>query len=363
VNLALLIGRFPPNVHGGAELQAEQWALRLSARHRVTVVTRAEHGAGASRETRDGFVVERLPVGRLPFVRALQDRERILRAIAAFAPRPDLLLCFQTFISGWAGVRVQQRLGVPAVVWVRGEDEIRMRSARTRWTSVGVWTHARGVLVQGAGMRDSLLAELAPPRAAHIAPRLAIVPNGIELPAPAPPRPRSGVLAVGRLVERKGMDVLIEAAVGLAQPLTVAGAGPERERLEALAHARGVDVRFTGALERAALQPLYAAAAACVLPSRFGEGFPNVVLEAQAHGCPVVATRVTGVGDLIEHERNGLLVAPGDPVALRAAIARVMGDPELAMRLGCAGRATAEGHAWERVLPQLEDQLERWRVA
>jgi glycosyltransferase involved in cell wall biosynthesis len=249
-------------------------------------------------------------------------------------------------------------------VWVRGTDELPRAGVRARWTSAGVWRRARGVLVQHPGMRDALLDELAPPARAAVAAKLAIVPNGIALPPDAPAAPRGGgVLAVGRLVPRKGMDVLIEALAGSGHALTIAGEGPERPALAALAKARGVPARLTGALDVEPLAALYRAADVLVLPSRFGEGFPNVVLEAMAHGCPVVATTGAGSAGVVTDGADGLLVAPGDAGALRAAIARVLGDETLAARLGAAGRATAARYAWDAVVPCLEGALERWRTA
>ena len=135
MNLAILIGHFPPGAFGGAELQAEGWATRLADRHRVTVVTRRDPPTQPPREERDGFQVVRLPVSRMPILRTALDLHAIERAIAAVSPRPDLLLCFQTFISGWAGVRAQRRLGIPAVVWVRGEAEYRLGVSRSRRTT------------------------------------------------------------------------------------------------------------------------------------------------------------------------------------------------------------------------------------
>jgi glycosyltransferase involved in cell wall biosynthesis len=142
--------------------------------------------------------------------------------------------------------------------------------------------------------------------------------------------------------------------------LTVVGAGPERSRLEDLARRHGLDVRFEGFVSRERLVELYAESFCFVLAARHGEGQPNVVLEAMAHGLPIVATRVAGVTDLVEHERSGLLVPPDDPLALRDALARLGHERGLAERLGHAARAVAEAHSWERIEPRLEALLARW---
>ena len=365
MNLAFLIGRFPPGVFGGAEIQAEGWARRLADRHRVTVVTRRLDTRLPAVETRDGFTVRRLPVARWPVVRAALDLMRTQRAIAALEPGPDLLLCFQTFVSGLAGVRVQARTGIPAVVWVRGEDEYRPAAPTTRLVSVRVWDRARGVLVQSDANRALVIEALqrfAPARAESVAEKIAVVPNGLDLPAP--PFARGGrMLIVGRLIRDKGVDVALDAAAGLRALVTVAGDGPERARLEAQALHHGLDARFEGNVGRERLDRLYREAACVVLASRRGEGLPNVLLEAFAYACPVVATPVSGVRDLVVDGANGLLAPPGDVGALRAALARLFNERGLADRLGAAARETAERFAWDRVRPALEAALERWRVA
>lgn len=363
MTLAILIGRFPPGVTGGAELQAEAWARRLAMRHDVTVITRREPGTQPAEERRDGFVVRRLPVSAVPLWRTLADIASIERAVARIERQPALLLCFQTFISGFAGVRIQSRRGIPAVVWIRGEEEVRLGPRdRSRWISPRVWSEAAGVLVQSERVREALLdalRSLRPELADRVAVKLDIVPNGLELPAP-PFTPGQGVLAVGRLIPAKGMDTVIEAAAASGLPLTIAGDGPERGRLEALARARGAGVRFEGMVPRDRLPSLYREAGCVVLAARRGEGLPNVLLEAMAYARPVVATPVMGVADLVRDGANGLLVAPDDVEALAAALRRVTGDAGLAARLGAAARATAEAFAWENVEPRLEAALERW---
>jgi glycosyltransferase involved in cell wall biosynthesis len=361
MNLVFLIGRFPPGVTGGAELQAEAWARRLADRHRILVVTRKGSSAEPDREDRDGFAVVRLPVARVPFLRSALDVLATERTVAAIAPPPDLVLAFQTFISGFVAVRLQRRLGTPAVVWVRGEDEYRIERGRTRRVSIGVWRAAAGVLVQSESNRAGVRAALARfgGAAAEAATRIEVVPNGIDLPAePGPPGRR--VLTVARLIPDKGVDVVIEAVARAGMPLTIAGDGPARPALEALARKRGLDARFTGFVNREALAALYREASCLVLASRRGEGLPNVVLEAFAWERPVIATAVPGVTDLVTDGVNGRLVPPGDAAVLAAALAHLRDDPGFAARLARAGRETAAGYAWERVRPRLESLLERW---
>jgi glycosyltransferase involved in cell wall biosynthesis len=364
LHIAILIGRFPPGALGGAEHQAECWARLLSDRHRVTVITRQEPPAPPGTEVRDGFTIVRNPLSRVPVWRALRDLAAIDREVARLTPRPDVLLCFQTFISGFAGVRIQRNLGIPAIVWIRGEGEYRMATSTwMRWLGPRVWSRARGVLVQTEGNRDALLREIerfAPARRAGVASHLDVVANGIDLPARTATAAGARFLSVGRLIEEKGMDTVIEAVAGMHRAVTIAGTGPERAALEALARERGADVRFEGFVDRERLAALYRESAGVVLAARHGEGLPNALLEAMAEARPVVATRVMGARDLIVDGVNGLLVPPGDAAALREALERLSRDPALGLKLGAAARRTAEEYAWDRVRPKLEAALERW---
>jgi len=165
------------------------------------------------------------------------------------------------------------------------------------------------------------------------------------------PRRRDGaagdgceILCVGALSRRKGHAVLIRAfaqvrADGAAAQLVLAGDGPERERLEALAAALGIAdaVRFEGAVRYDRVPSLCARADVFCLAS-FAEGVPTVLMEAMATELPVVATTVNGVAELVDHERTGLLVPPARADLLSAALSRLVADPDLRARLGAAGR-------------------------
>jgi glycosyltransferase involved in cell wall biosynthesis len=167
---------------------------------------------------------------------------------------------------------------------------------------------------------------------------LVVIPNGVELPAEVgeetdPPE----VLFAGRLSREKGVLELVEATRGMN--LVVAGDGPLREQVPGAA----------GFVLSGELVKLYERAAVVVCPS-LREGFGVVCLEAMAHGRPVVASAVGGLLDLVVDGETGLLVPPGDVAALRAAIERLLGDPELRRRLGAAGRRrAAERFSWDAV--------------
>lgn len=146
------------------------------------------------------------------------------------------------------------------------------------------------------------------------------------------------MLFVGRLVKGKGLHLLFEALkrVEGSWQFTVAGDGPEREKLEALAAECGIadKVRFTGYLQREELTKLYARSDLFVLPT-LDDCFGLVILEAMCAALPVVTTiYADGAPDLIEDGVSGVILDPNDPAALAGAIQKCMADPEYSRAMG-----------------------------
>ena len=164
------------------------------------------------------------------------------------------------------------------------------------------------------------------------------IPNGVDIPTERLDETEEPfVLYAGRLSPEKGIGELVEATRGMR--LVVAGDGPLRALVP----------NALGFVPHDELERLYDRAAIVVLPS-YREGLPICVLEAMAHGRPVVATTVGGIPQLVEDGRTGLLVEPGDAEGLRAALERLLGDPELRRRMGRAARVRVERLcSWERV--------------
>lgn len=162
------------------------------------------------------------------------------------------------------------------------------------------------------------------------------------------------ILAVGRLRAKKGLDTLIQACRVLRSRqrgfvCEIVGYGEEQDRLQHLIQEAGLEqnVRLLGKLARADVLRCYARTAVFVQPSRITadgdrDGIPNVLLEAMAMGLPVVATRVSGIPELVRHDTNGLLIEPDQPLALADAIATLLDDPARAARLGRSARASVQ---------------------
>jgi glycosyltransferase involved in cell wall biosynthesis len=151
------------------------------------------------------------------------------------------------------------------------------------------------------------------------------------------------LVTVARLTEAKGHRYLLQALPRLLETwphlcCVFVGNGELRDQLQRLVRELAIErsCRFVGIREDIA--DILAAADVVVLPS-LSEGFPFVLLEALAMGCPVVASRVNGVPELIENRKTGLLVPPRDPQALETAIREVLSDPTAASKMGAEGRA------------------------
>jgi len=152
------------------------------------------------------------------------------------------------------------------------------------------------------------------------------------------------ILCVGRLVARKGFYVLFTALErlvreGRAVRLRIAGDGPERPGLERDAAERGLmrHVIFEGWQNTAGVSALYQQADIFALPS-FAEGIPVVLMEAMATEIACVATSIAGIPELIRNDVDGLLVQPSNEEELAAALARLLDEPELRLRLGKSAR-------------------------
>ncbi|MFC8733032.1 glycosyltransferase family 4 protein [Luteimicrobium sp. NPDC057192] len=368
--VALVASSFLPRV-GGVEEHVHRLAPRLQDLGHEVVIWTVDRGDAPV--TLPGITVRHLPTP-LPAANA-RSAARFAwegpRALAAWvraarADRPDVLhvQCFGP--NGTWATAMSRLLGIPLVVGAHGEtfmdaDRVFETSVVQRRALRYALGHAAAVTACSAYAAEDLARFGQDPAGVDV------VLNGVDPDEPAAPEPgwlpARYVLGTGRLVRIKGFDLLLRAfaTAGLDDELrlVVAGAGPERDALHALAAELGVADRVVlpGSLPRDQVVTVMRRAEALVVPSRV-EAFGIVVLEGLRAGVPVVATARGGVVEIVTDGVDALVVDPEDQRALAVALRRAVVDPALRERLATAGPRTAALFTWERVA-RLDDAVYR----
>jgi glycosyltransferase involved in cell wall biosynthesis len=363
----------------------------LARGHDVHVLAPHDIGA-ATREEMDGLHVHRFRYGPAS-IESVAYGGGILENLRRHPARWSIVPLFMAsqFV---AAVRIARRYDVDLIHahWLLPQGLLAAFERPLAACPVVVTAHGGDVFAMRAGIRRRLLAIAARHADACTAvsgplrtelKRLTgveatVIPMGVDISmfsVPAAANVRSSrdggrgerILAVGRLVEKKGMRHLIEAMVEIRATfpkatLSVVGEGPERPALEEQASILGLaaSVQFTGAMPNTALPAHYSQADIVVVPSVYSregdtEGLPVVLMEAAASGLAIVASDIGGIGDLVRHEATGLLVTPGDPHAIASAVVRLLSDDGLRQSLGrAARREVTERFSTERVVDQFD---------
>jgi glycosyltransferase involved in cell wall biosynthesis len=195
--------------------------------------------------------------------------------------------------------------------------------------------------------------------------QVTVVPFGVDLerfsPMPSTAHEELVVGTIGRLSMEKGLDILLKATALLARErpnmkVVIAGEGPERGKLERMAKSLGIEanVSFLGEIAYDHVPSTLATFDIFAMPS-LAEGFGVAAIEAAAMGIPVVGSDVHGIPDVVDHDRTGLLVPPGDEHALAQAITRLAEDVQLRRSMGEQARAfVAERYDWKENAAQME---------
>jgi glycogen(starch) synthase len=384
--IALLPSSYPPSLGGVEELTRHLALALVDGGDQVEVwTTHPDDATPETVEVMDGMVVRRLPMPlpatNLPAIRrsAITGTRTLFSlrsAVAAF--RPDVLHV-QCFGPNGAYANALARLsGLPLVITLQGEtlmddtdifdiSRVLRRSLRSGLKRAAAVTGCSAFTLADAEDRFGLEPS-----------RGQVIFNGVELDGPGPgrdpvatrepaPTPfalpglepgRPYALALGRVVEKKGFDLLLTAyaaveEAGRTADLVIGGQGQALDGLRHQASMLGIAdrVHFVGRLSREQVAGAMAGACMFVMPSRL-EPFGIVILEAWRAGTAVVATSQGGPPEFVRDGRDGLLVDPFDTVTFAAALEGLMSDPERRERLGRAGRARVPEFGWASIAEQ-----------
>lgn len=351
-SVLLVSNDYPPSVGGIANIL--HLICSALAPERVAVLAQDAPGAAAF-DARQPFRMhrERYDAGG---VRALVSTLRYARRVRRIVreTRPDLLYFDKPWPLGMVGLLMRRR-GIPYVVHTFGNEVLEPRHRIIERIRAAVLRNAERVIVISNFTRDAVEALGVPrERTAMIRPKVDLAQFGVPVDVDAF-KAKEGlagkrvILTVGRLVERKGMDRVIEALPEIARSVpdvayVIVGEGKDESRLRELAQRHGVADRvlFPGNRNVVAF---YHACDVFAMISRYivergdVEGFGVVYLEANACRKPVVGGNSGGVPDAVVDGETGLLVEADDVPGVAAALARLLNDAELRRRMGEAGHA------------------------
>ncbi len=365
MRVVLVSSSFLPSV-GGLQLMVRQLALGLQA-NAVDVVVMVTAGPGAAPRPHlvDGIPVQWLwrcrQVGALwrP-ARGILGAVRVCARVGALLIRlgrwrPDLVHAHFLSEGAFCAALAAAVLRIPFVVTIHGSDMGAAHLARThsRMMMRSALALSRRVTAVSTPLLESLCAAF--PASIR---KAVVIGNGVDLSffdrvtASAGSEGQRYILSVGNLVGAKGHDVLLEAfgrlpAAATAPRLLIAGDGPERAKLEARMARLCLNDRVSllGIVTSERIAALMHGCEFVVVPSR-SEGFGLVVLEAWACRRAVIATAVGGLGELIEHGVNGLLVPPEEVESLVTTMGYLLRNPAVASAMGAMGRREAETRDW-----------------
>ena len=334
---------------GGMEVLASNLVTGLALRgfHMIVATSHNSESSLPDSENHDGIEIHRFRFHEALTTRRMDLWSNVLARVSRMKSefRPDVVHLNFPSPSGIFHLLTERAWTTPTVAAIHTAFPASSQSAdslthRILAASSFVTANSRAMLLHATAI------------APEIETRSSVIYNGVPRPrheASALPFHPPVIACIARLVEKKGVDVALRALALVKDRfpevrMIVAGDGPERQKLEALARdlCPGDSVTFTGWVQPAAIPELIDSATLLVVPSRTTEPFGMVAVEAMQMSRPVICTNQGGLPEVVEAGKTGFVVAADDAPALADAMIRVLQNPTLARQLGQAGRIRAD---------------------
>lgn len=364
MRIAILVTFFPPRWIAGTEIATYNIAKHLARRgHEVHVITRYDSGLPRV-SFEKGFYVHRInaPKSDLEEMTIYVLRELMLiRSL-----KPDIVHA-QSIRRGLACVLAKKLFKIPCVVWGQGSDVYLPWRFKSFYSKI-VLSEANVLIALTEYMKRKMIKLLGKERN-----NIFVLPNGIDLELFSNYSEKNInnminlkknfriILYVGRLEPVKGVKYLIESLVFLKNKgisnvkLLIIGEGTYRKFCEELVKKLHLEdfVVFLGSVPHEEVPAYMALADVLVLPS-LSEGFGIVLLEAMAMGLPIIATKVTGLTEIVEDGENGFLVEPHNPLEIAEKCYILLTNDDIRNKISENNRKKAKKYEWKKIIDKLE---------
>lgn len=360
---------FPPIGGGGGNVTYYISKNLAQLGHHVAVIT-SQFKDLPKYENLDGVEIHRIPVLRKnPNVCGVHEMMSFVVSASLYSLKfvkkfqPDIIHVFFGIPSGPVAYLLKKVYSIPYVVFLGGRDVPRPHPDPPFYRLIygflkpaikSIWGNAKCVVACSSGLREMAL------KTNHNA-NIQVIPDGVDLKRfhPAEEKADNGkvkILAIGRLIPRKGFDFLIKSLPEVSKLtdkdfcVEIVGDGPLRNDLNHLAERLNVKekVFFAGSVPYEQLDSKYQQADVFVLSS-LAEGMPLVILEAMASGLPIVSSKVQGIDEVVKQGRNGYIFPPADHLSMGKYLAELIKDDNTRQKMGIESTKIIKEYDWANI--------------
>lgn len=321
----------------------------------MSVYTRDYTGKLKAKENNETFTIIRRSALRISILRSLVDLIRGIRFIQVSRKKFDIYVSFQIQLSALIVVLGRLLFDIVALISPRGFEDFEFSPWPKRLFHKFLYRHCSHIMIQSPLIFEAFLKEaqrvFSSTEIESLRKKTFIFPNVIDSDQNKVSKSEVfQLIYVGRLIDYKGVEYLIDAVKVLHIPwqLVIVGDGPDRDRLKKLA--QGLPINFIGEVAFDQVSQYLAASHILILPS-LTENLPNVVLEAQALSLPVIATKVGALPELIHDGQNGFLVETRNAAQIADKIRILYEDKDLYQQMSHRALANVKSFLPETLLP------------
>jgi len=361
IKVGIVVSEFPPTGLGGTEIATQKIASLLAQRNLdVHIITRNVRFMRKGKnytlkkvENYKGYQIHRVSCSTRPIFRFLT--QFIFGLITLLRIKPDIIHGQQITQSGLIAVVAGKLLRKKSIVWARGSEIYDSSQFYRRSIGQFIISHASVVLAISTHMKN-FMGNIWPHK------QISTLHNGIDLKNYyRDPSPKSTIelLFIGRLVRIKRVSDAIRSLLPFKDKipkvmLTIIGSGPREQFLKKMSNKIGVQdhVRFMGKISHDKIPRNLAVADIFIFPSQ-REGLPLAVLEAMASSLPILASKSTGITELVQDQINGLLHTPGNINELIENLRKLIQNKVLREEMGKASKEIVQFFGWEKIINQL----------